>query len=278
MRQKKSKFLSVFLALAICAGSSLYQPQVARAQATFVHPEDIRGALRNLAATLGKLAPAGSDAANRMAQVQQQIDQFTFEEVNALAQAYDGPRLLAAVEVLKSAVAAQEEAFRAAQGAIVPQAALIPTLDSPNYDPACGSVRTPSALVLFGLLLAREVLEDAAVVAVLACDALQNVEPISCGISAAAQVLVIGAQVVLDLFEVCSDSIDSAEIEAAWKNTKVIHSDLATHDSHLTTHDNNLAAHDADIKARLNQIDAVLQEIIRLLITPQGRRPGFPRK
>ena len=264
MRQKKSKFLSVFLALAICAGSSLYQPQVARAQATFVHPEDVRGALRDLAATLGKLAPAGSDAANRMAQVQQQIDQFTFEEVNALAQAFDGPRLLAAVEGLKSAVAAQEEAFRAAQGAIVPQAALIPTLDPPPFDPACGSSRTPSALVLLGLVLARELLELAVVPAVLACDALQNVEPISCGIAGVAQELVIGAQFVLDIFEVCSDSIDSAEINAAWKNTVVIHSDLVTHD--------------ADIKARLNQIDAVLQEIIRLLITPQGRRPGFPRK
>lgn len=278
MHREKRKFLSVILVLAICAGSSLYQPQVARAQETFVHPEDVRGALRDLAATLGKLAPAGSDAANRMAQVQQQLDQFTFEEVNALAQAFDGPRLLAAVEGLKSAVAAQEEAFRAAQGAIVPRLALIPTLDPPNYEAACGSLRTPSAGVLSGLLLAREVLELAAVAAVLACDALQNVEPISCGISGAAQALVIGAQFVLDLFEVCFDSIDSAEIEAAWKNTEVIHSDLVTHDSHLTTHDNNLAAHDADIKARLNQIDAVLQEIIRLLITPQGRRPGFPRK
>ena len=36
--------------------------------------------------------------------------------------------------------------------------------------------------------------------------------------------------------------------------------------------------HDEDIKARLTAMERDLEEIKRLLITPTGRRPGFPRK
>jgi len=68
---------------------------------------------------------------------------------------------------------------------------------------------------------------------------------------------------------------------------------LATHDADikaaLAAHDATmkaaLAKHDADIKAKLDQLDgkltdinAKLDEIKILLLTPQGRRPGFPNK
>lgn len=42
--------------------------------------------------------------------------------------------------------------------------------------------------------------------------------------------------------------------------------------------DQALAKHDADIKAALQGIDDQLEEIRILLLTPQGRRPGFPLK
>jgi hypothetical protein len=48
-----------------------------------------------------------------------------------------------------------------------------------------------------------------------------------------------------------------------------IKANLATHDTDISA---DLAAHDADIKALLMNLQAGQLEIIRLLLTPQGRR------
>ena len=57
---------------------------------------------------------------------------------------------------------------------------------------------------------------------------------------------------------------------------------LAQHDASLTQHDGRLAQHDADIKAMLAQMLATVvanqQEIIKLLKTPEGRRPGWGKE
>lgn len=110
-------------------------------------------------------------------------------------------------------------------------------------------------------------------------------------------------------------SLDAAENEAAYKNTASILTDLDAHDnrilaalanqageadeiaaalaahnllvtaklesleSQFATHDGKLVKHDADVKALLEQmLSAVIAnqaEIIKLLKTPEGRRPGW---
>jgi len=94
--------------------------------------------------------------------------------------------------------------------------------------------------------------------------------------------------------------LDSAENEAAYKNAVLVLGDLASHDARildklngqdsvisdigtaLALHDGRLATHDQEVKALINQISARLVanqlEIIKLLKTPEGRRPGFPKE
>jgi len=61
-----------------------------------------------------------------------------------------------------------------------------------------------------------------------------------------------------------------------------IKGNLTDHDSRLSAHDTRLGVHDADIKARLEQmLSAVVanqMEIIKLLKTPEGRRPGWGKE
>lgn len=172
MRRMKSRFVSLLCVVVLSFGVFLSLPRVAAAQATFAHPEDVRRALRDLAAILGALAPPGSDVPDRMAQLQQQLDQLTFEQANALAEAINGPRLLATVEKLKTAVAAQQESLILASETSTSQAALTSTLDSPAYESACLPPRSPSATVLLGLIVARGVLEEAAIVADVVCQSI----------------------------------------------------------------------------------------------------------
>jgi hypothetical protein len=64
------------------------------------------------------------------------------------------------------------------------------------------------------------------------------------------------------------EGVAAAEIEAAHENTRSIFTNLGTHDG-------NLATHDAQIKALLTNHQAMLEEVIRLLKTPQGQRDGW---
>ena len=60
-------------------------------------------------------------------------------------------------------------------------------------------------------------------------------------------------------------SLHDVEIKAA----------IAAHDASMT---HLLDVHDTEIKAMLEQVLDDLDEIRRLLITPQGRRPGWNRR
>lgn len=53
---------------------------------------------------------------------------------------------------------------------------------------------------------------------------------------------------------------------------------LAAHDSHLADHEIQLGTHDADIKALLTTVLGNQQEVIKLLKTPQGKRPGWRKE
>jgi hypothetical protein len=132
-----------------------------------------------------------------------------------------------------------------------------------------------------------------------------------------AKLILQTAKVPLTLCDNHIAGVDSAEIEAGYENSVKILSDLASqastannilntltaHDAHinadLAAHDiqmkNQLSVHDGDIKGLLNQLKNQLSaldsdikgllaivlakqaEIIKLLKTPEGRRPGWQK-
>jgi hypothetical protein len=98
--------------------------------------------------------------------------------------------------------------------------------------------------------------------------------------------------------ELCNDALTAAEVSATWSGLKVVHSNVQSVYESLGMHDVNMAAqlilHDTDIKTQFGthdtEIKALLSEIlinqnemlenqshvIELLITPNGRRDGWP--
>jgi hypothetical protein len=77
-------------------------------------------------------------------------------------------------------------------------------------------------------------------------------------------------------------SVDEDEVELLTLHDVAVRTELAAHDQVIRA---ALASHDADVKqkldeilAKLDQQSAQLAEIKRLLLTPQGRREGFPIK
>lgn len=99
----------------------------------------------------------------------------------------------------------------------------------------------------------------------------------------AAKVINEGLKISFRLLTFCDATIDGAEIEGAFERASDIYdqnvdldADLAAHDANI---DADLAAHDADVKAILATIQAGIaanreriEEAIRLLHVPQGRR------
>ena len=110
----------------------------------------------------------------------------------------------------------------------------------------------------------------------------------------AAELAVGAAETVVEHIAFCDSAVDSSEIEGAYERVGHIHTDLADHDTNidadLAAHDANIDAdlvqHDTDIKALLADLQGAVdenqrlikitmsrqQEIMRLLITPSGRR------
>jgi len=159
-----------------------------------------------------------------------------------------------------------------------------------------------------------DTLDGACVVA--GCDPIGIACAVTCGILETAKIALKVAAVPLEACDIHQGAIDGAEIEATYENTKGLvgdvshlHEDLGAHDANieadLAAHDANidadLAAHDANIDADLVQHDtdikALLEnlqgavdenqrlikitmarqlEIMRLLITPSGRRDINP--
>ena len=85
---------------------------------------------------------------------------------------------------------------------------------------------------------------------------------------AAAAVGVAAAEEVVDAFLRCDETVDEAHLDAAFNRAE----DNFLLGNHI--HD-DLDTHDTDIKALLSVIAANQREIIKLLKTPQGNRPGW---
>jgi hypothetical protein len=164
-----------------------------------------------------------------------------------------------------------------------------------------GPTNRTDASAVGGAWIAYDVLEFLAITAQGVCDAALLVAPIACPLAAIANAAARATQIVLQQADYQDALIDGAEIEAAYENTVTIigqgndlNDDLATHDDNidgdLIIHDANIDAdlvqHDTDIKALLDNLQGAVdenqrlikitmsrqQEIIRLLITPSGRR------
>ena len=157
---------------------------------------------------------------------------------------------------------------------------------------------------------AIDTLDGACVVA--GCDPTGVLCLVACGILETAKIALKVAAVPLEACDIHQGAIDGAEIEATYENTlglvgdiSHVHDDLAAHDTNidgdlaahdvnidadLAAHDLNidtdLAAHDAAIKVLLAALQGAVDEnqrlikifssrqldIMRLLITPNGRR------
>jgi hypothetical protein len=137
-------------------------------------------------------------------------------------------------------------------------------------------------------------------VAIAACDPTGAACLIATPILAACEVSYHVAAIPSEMVKNWESWLDSAENEAAWKNSALLLGDLASHDSRildklsgqdaavsdlgtaLALHDGRLATHDQEVKALINQLGARLLanqlEIIKLLKTPEGRRPGFGKE
>lgn len=116
---------------------------------------------------------------------------------------------------------------------------------------------------------------------------------IGAAVCVAAALLVATSEEIVAAFKRCDETVDEAHLDAAFIRAKDnfvlgthIHNDLGTHDANidgdLATHDLKIATqletHDEEIKAMLNNIMANQQEIIKLLKTPEGRRPGWNKE
>jgi hypothetical protein len=77
-------------------------------------------------------------------------------------------------------------------------------------------------------------------------------------------------------------SVDEDEVDLLTLHDTAVRTDLAAHDQAvrgaLATHDSDIKQKLAEILAKLDEQSKQLAEIKQLLLTPQGRRDGFPIK
>ncbi len=277
-----------------------------------------RDALRKVLQLQGDLAASlGADSAAALASdALQRLNTASNDEVGAL-DAVSGSLadLRGQLENLGAMVSESQSAATASDddvgsGTASTTAGIV--LTQPNYfvDAACPFGERNNDLTVFiseqALFTAETVREGASRV----CD------EVIAGFNTSLACLVtdaiyIVAKEVHNVLTFCDATVDSAEIEGCFERAadnfalnELIRGDLIQHDVDIKTliggfndalaqHDADIKAaiaahdamikmviaeHDADIKARLTQIDMMLAEIKDLLITPPGRRPGFPLK
>ena len=114
--------------------------------------------------------------------------------------------------------------------------------------------------------------------------------PGSCIAAAVGWEIVAAEEEILKVCEVQTGNADSAEIEAAYENSRTILNEANNMTAILDdetnfTDDIELAAHETAIKKqltiikrKLNRQEAKLDKVIQLLLTPQGKRPGWNKK
>ncbi len=305
LAQVKTTAARVAFFLGCIAVLALQGPGVARGQ-----PSDVRTELlkalelqSGVAESLGR-----TDLAATLDNAIEQVHFVSDADLVPLEGAIDGiQNYSGALQRLDAAIqeAAAAEAVRSVgtpsvtiYGAVPP-----PSLTPPPYfDGGITGLlcRLPDATI--GVRNNTEIVLDARIALGVAKTAWAGVE-VACGLDVVAlasgglgavacgalAVAVAAAEEILDGFQRCDETIDEAHLDAAFFRAEDnfilgthTHEDLATHDTNI---DADLATHDADVKALLaklqNSVDEnqrKLDQIIDLLLTPQGRRDGFPQK
>jgi hypothetical protein len=134
-----------------------------------------------------------------------------------------------------------------------------------SYSSLCGSVRadTTATVIALGVFLIAEAIKEAAVsgcgtVVVVAGFGGSPQSAICSGIVAGVFQIARG---VWEEFLLCQESIDNAEILGTYERVQDVF--------------NSLNEHDTAIKNKLDILEGKTDLAIRLLLTPQGKRPGW---
>jgi hypothetical protein len=257
--------VSVVLALALVAGFVSIASAANRS-------EETRQALYDL---MNRFQATGrASVASQVERVRLALDVMTPAQLDVLARAYGDALVVKAGPTENLGV-------------------LVPRVD-PVYSAECGSARS-SAAALQAQLDTWQDLQAAAAVAQGECDAAAD-PATACPPAATAHAAALAAQFAYGNSLLCNADIDSAEINAILDTVNGLEESVPTLAEIQAALDaleadvlDALADHDADIKAALaalaagqeeiqDQLDEVqdqLEEIKTLLLTPQGRRPGW---
>ncbi|MEW6378481.1 MAG: hypothetical protein AB1611_02605 [bacterium] len=266
MYRRKGKIVSLMLTVFICFGGSLLQARAEIPQTRRDDAQTIQKALHDLLTIFKTYTPCGidSDHAMQIGKLEERLDRLSREELADVVRAFDVQRFATIVEKLKADIATSESA--------VQNKPVTSTLDPPNYEFICPPPRRPHSIVLIGFILAIAALEQAENASAILCEvgALIPVEGINTPACVAAlfvESVAIVSRATLSIFLTCIASIDSAEIEAGWKNTVHIHNHLAASSEKIDQKFNAL-------EQKLNGIGAQLQKILNNPATaPQGKTP-----
>jgi hypothetical protein len=249
--------VSVVLALALAIGFVSVVSAANRSEETRLALYDLMNRFQ---------ATGRADVAIHAERVRQSLDAMTPAQLDVLARAY-GDALIVRASSTANAV-------------------LVPRVD-PVYSAECGSTRTDAA-TLQAQLDTWQDMEAAAAVAQGECDAATD-PATSCPPAATAADAAIAAQFAYQNSLLCNADIDSAEINATMQTVNGLEESAPSMEDIQAALDaleadilDALATHDADIKSAIaalaagqEEIKDQLEEIKQLLLTPQGRRPGW---
>jgi hypothetical protein len=242
MYHMKGKFLSTTLAATLavflCLGISLLQARAETPQSNRDDSESLRKALHELLPMFKTCASCtGEDNEDQIAKLEQKLDGLSKEEMASVARVFDVPRFITLVEKLKAETATSG-------GESVASPPLKSSIAPPSYEFGCSPPRRPSAMTLLGFI------------ATPACVASLFIESVA----------IIG-RTTLTAFLNCIASIDSAEIQASWRNTANIHDDL-------TTFSEMISQRFQALEQNVNDINSQLQKTLAIMRTKQGKGQG----
>jgi len=270
MYHMKGKFLSTTLAATLaaflCFGSSLLQARAETPQSNRNDSESLRKALHELLPMFKTCAScSGEDNEDQIAKLEQKLDGLSKEEMASVARVFDVPRFITLVEKLKAATATSG-------GESVASPPLKSSIAPPNYEFGCSPPRRPSAMTLLSFILVISTMEEAENSSAIICQTgasipLEGIATPACVASLFVESVAIVGRTTLAAFLNCIASIDSAEIQASWRNTVNIHDDLIIFSEMISQRFQAL-------EQNVNDINSQLQKTLAIMSTKQGKGQG----
>jgi hypothetical protein len=270
MYHMKGKFLSTTLAATLavflCLGISLLQARAETPQSNRDDSESLRKALHELLPMFKTCASCtGEDNEDQIAKLEQKLDGLSKEEMASVARVFDVPRFITLVEKLKAETATSG-------GESVASPPLKSSIAPPSYEFGCSPPRRPSAMTLLGFILVISTMEEAENSSAIICETgasipLEGIATPACVASLFIESVAIIGRTTLTAFLNCIASIDSAEIQASWRNTVNIHDDL-------TTFSEMISQRFQALEQNVNDINSQLQKTLAIMRTKQGKGQG----